>query len=109
MLDILVPFWGDPALLRRTIDSVLAQTSPDWRLTVVDDAYPDESVPAYFASLTDGRIRYVRNETNVGITENYRRCLALAEADFVVFMGCVLSRGVCAVPGSGPVHGGARR
>mgnify|MGYP005813276597 CR=1 FL=1 len=88
VLDILVPFWGDPELLRRTIESVLAQTSGDWRLTVVDDAYPDESVATYFAGLADERIRYVRNEANVGITENYRRCLALAESELMVFMGC---------------------
>ncbi len=88
MLDILVPFWGDPVLLRRTIESILAQTSDDWRLTVVDDAYPDDSVAAYFASLVDDRVRYLRNEANIGITGNYRRCLAEAETEFVVFMGC---------------------
>ena len=88
MLDILLPFWGDPDLLRRTVASVQSQTSDEWRLTVVDDAYPDDSVAAYFATLGDSRVHYVRNDVNVGITENFRRCLALAETEMVVFLGC---------------------
>ena len=87
-LDILVPFWGDPAMLRETVDSVLAQTSDDWTLTVVDDAYPDTSVAAYFDGITDARVRYVRNEVNQGITENYRTCVRLATQELVVILGC---------------------
>lgn len=87
-LDILLPFWGDPALLRETVESILRQDCDDWKLTVVDDCYPDETIPAYFAGLDDPRITYHRNETNQGITENYRRCVALATQDRVVIMGC---------------------
>jgi len=87
-LDILVPFWGDPELLRETVRSVLAQGNPDWLLTVVDDAYPDPSVAQWFAALDDERVRYVRHETNLGITDNYRSCLALATQDVMVFLGC---------------------
>ena len=87
-LDILVPFWGEPALLRATVQSVLAQRNDDWLLTVVDDAYPDESVAAWFAELDDPRVTYVRNEQNQGITENYRTCVTLATQDVVVLLGC---------------------
>jgi glycosyltransferase involved in cell wall biosynthesis len=87
-LDILVPFWGDPEMLKQTVRSVLDQESPDWLLTVVDDAYPDAGVPDYFAAIDDERVRYVRNETNRGITENYRTCVARATQDVVVILGC---------------------
>ncbi|NMM32331.1 MAG: glycosyltransferase [Cellulomonas sp.] len=87
-LDILLPFWGDPAMLKETVRSVLAQTSGDWVLTVVDDAYPDSSVGEYFARLDDARVTYLRHEKNVGITENYRRCVTLATHDVVVLLGC---------------------
>lgn len=87
-LDILVPFWGDPALLRATVASVLAQRSDDWLLTVVDDAYPDPEVPAWFASLDHPRVRYLRKDVNEGITANYRTCLAEATQDVVVLLGC---------------------
>lgn len=87
-LDILVPFWGDPEMLKDTVRSVLAQEDGDWLLTVVDDAYPDPSVAEYFASIDDPRVTYVRNEVNVGITENYRRCVARATQDRLVILGC---------------------
>jgi len=75
-------------MLRETVESVRAQSSGDWLLTVVDDAYPDDSVPAYFEAIDDPRIRYVRNETNKGITENYRTCVRLATEDVLVILGC---------------------
>ncbi|HEY3438810.1 MAG TPA: glycosyltransferase family 2 protein [Actinotalea sp.] len=87
-LEILVPFWGDPAMLRETVHSVLDQTSDDWTLTVVDDGYPDPAVAEFFATLTDPRITYLRNEVNLGITDNYRRCVELAREDLVVILGC---------------------
>lgn len=88
MIEILLPFWGAPAYLYDAVASVRAQTDPDWRLVVVDDHYPDPAVAEFFADLDDPRVTYVRNETNLGITDNYRRCLELASAEWVVFFGC---------------------
>ena len=87
-LDIFVPFWGDPALLKETVRSVQAQTDDDWLLTVVDDAYPDPTVAEYFAGIDDPRVRYVRNEQNLGITDNYRRCVGMATEELIVLLGC---------------------
>jgi hypothetical protein len=33
-------------------------------------------------------VTYLRNETNLGITDNYRRCLELATDEWMVFLGC---------------------
>jgi GT2 family glycosyltransferase len=86
-VDIFLPFYGDPGLLKLTVASILAQSNTDWRLTVVDDGYPDDSIPGYFAGLGDPRVRYQRNETNLGANRNYQKCLGLAEHDLVVIMG----------------------
>ncbi len=88
MIEILLPFWGEPAYLYDAVASVRAQTDGHWRLVVVDDHYPDPGVAEFFADLDDPRVTYVRNETNLGITDNYRRCLELASAEWVVFFGC---------------------
>ncbi|GAA2013038.1 hypothetical protein GCM10009839_04570 [Catenulispora yoronensis] len=88
-VDIFVPFYGDPGLLKQTVQSVLKQDNPNWRLTVVDDGYPDETIPGYFADLAaqDPRVRYERNEKNLGANGNFRRCLEMAEFDLVAIMG----------------------
>lgn len=89
VLDILVPYWGDPDLLRLTVQSVLAQGNPSWRLTVVDDAYPDESAGRWVQEVAarDERVHYVRKPVNEGITANYRTCVGLAEHDLMVLLG----------------------
>ncbi|MCX6395841.1 MAG: glycosyltransferase [Propionibacteriales bacterium] len=87
MIEVLLPFYGDPDLLRQTVASVRAQTSSDWRLIVVDDGYPDPGIATWFAGLGDPRIDYHRNEANLGANLNYMRALGLATAEYVVVMG----------------------
>lgn len=87
-LDIFVPFWGDPGLLFQTVDSVRAQDDPDWRLVVINDRYPDQSVPAYFDAIDDPRIEYVLNDRNLGITENFRESVRRATSSHVTIPGC---------------------
>jgi len=86
-LDVMIPFYGDVALLREAVGSVLDQDDPRWRLTVVDDT-DDPAVPEYFDTLDDDRIRYLRNPANLGITGNFNRCLELVEHKLCTLMGC---------------------
>lgn len=107
-IEIFVPFWGDPALLYDTVESVRAQRDQDWSLVVIDDCYPDESVAAHFATIDDHRIEYVRNEVNLGITENFRESVRRATGEHIVILGCddllhpnyldVVRRTIAAVP-----------
>lgn len=87
VIDLVVPFYGPPQQLYDLVRSALAQTSPHWRLLVVDDAWPGEPVEPWLAATADPRVRYVRNAENLGVNANFQRCLDLAEADRVVFLG----------------------
>jgi glycosyltransferase involved in cell wall biosynthesis len=86
-IDIALPFYGDVDFMKQTVQSVLKQSDPDWRLLVVDDGYPDESLPGWFASLNDPRISYLRNESNLGANGNFQKCLGLLSAEFCIVMG----------------------
>lgn len=86
-LDICVPYWGDPSTFIETIESVRSQEDPAWRLVVIDDGYPGTVIEDYIARLGDSRIIYTRNETNVGIIENFRRAVAAATGSHVVVLG----------------------
>ena len=88
MLDIMLPFWGEPRYLYETVEAVLNQTDERWHLTVVDDCYPDPDVPQYFKRLGHPRVVYIRNGKNLGITANYERCIEMASADLVMLLGC---------------------
>jgi len=86
-IDIALPFYGDVDLMKQTVFSVINQTNPDWRLIVVDDGYPDESLPAWFSELNEPRINYSRNERNLGANGNFQKCLGLLSAEFCLVMG----------------------
>ncbi|MEU6480944.1 glycosyltransferase [Streptomyces sp. NPDC047017] len=85
-LDIMLPHYGDTALMQAAVTSVLDQTDKDWRLTVVDDGR-EEGVPEWFAALGDSRVRYQRNEQNLGITRNFRKCVELVESTHFTMLG----------------------
>ncbi|MFG2113443.1 glycosyltransferase family 2 protein [Streptomyces sp. NPDC048718] len=85
-LDIMLPHYGDTPLMQAAVRSVLDQTDGDWRLTVVDDG-EEPGVPEWFASLGDSRVRYLRNERNLGITKNFRKCVDLVESPYFSMLG----------------------
>src|SRR5258706_3663291 len=82
---IAVPYFSGLDLLRTALQSLIAQTDPNWSAIVVDDASPEPGAAEAVAALGDQRLRYVRNQHNLGIAENFNRCLGLgaAEADIV--------------------------
>jgi len=88
-VDVLFPYYGDVAMMKQAVESILGQTSPDWTLTVIDDGYPDESIPGYFGVLAaqDPRITYLRNEENLGANGNYRKALTFVRHELAVVMG----------------------
>ena len=87
-IDILLPYWGDFKLLKKTVESVLAQTASDWRLLVIDDAYPSDEAAQYFRTLKDKRVTYYKHEKNIGITNNFNYSLQQAKAKYCVMLGC---------------------
>ena len=88
MIDVLLPFYGDPSLMRLAVHSVLEQETAGWRLVVVDDNYPDRAATDWLLALDRADVRYVRNQRTLGVNGNFRHALSLATAEHVVFLGC---------------------
>ncbi|ARJ05984.1 hypothetical protein GCM10010988_11460 [Cnuibacter physcomitrellae] len=86
-LDVMMPFYGRADHLRVAVESVLAQTDPDWRLVVVDDRYPDEAPGEWVRAIEDPRVEYRRNARNLGVTGNFRECVRLVEHERAVILG----------------------
>lgn len=87
-LHVLIPYWGDPLLLDATMATILSQTDPRWRVTIVDDAYPDPTARETYADHADPRVAYVRNDVNLGIAGNFEKCRTLAAGRLAMFLGC---------------------
>lgn len=85
-LTIAVPFAGGIDYLRRALESIFAQPAGNWIVMFVDNS-PDEDQRSQalqlLAAYPGDRIRYVRNERFVSATENFNRCIDLAQTDLV--------------------------
>lgn len=83
-VSICLPVYNGERFLREALDSALAQTFTDFELIAIDDCSTDSSasILAEYAH-KDLRIRFVRNEQNVGLFQNYNRCLAEARGTFI--------------------------
>lgn len=82
-VTIAIPFYSGLDYLRAAIDSLLQQTCSDWRAIVADDAGPDPEARELVDGYGDRRIRYVRNDVNLGLAGNWNSCLRAAESDYV--------------------------
>lgn len=84
----MMPFYGSFELFKLAVTSVLGQTSDDWRLTILDDVYPDAAPGDWAKAIADPRVHYLRNETNLRPSRNYNKAIGLATGEFVTIMGC---------------------
>jgi len=80
-VSIGLPVWNGEEFLPKALDSLLGQTFSDFELIISDNASTDATeaiCKAYGAK--DPRIRYYRNEANIGLQANTQRVLDLATA-----------------------------
>jgi len=72
--------------LREAIESVLNQTFSDFEFIVLDDCSPDPNVEKVVKSYTDPRIRFYRNERNLGISQTRNKLIDLASGEYLAVM-----------------------
>lgn len=75
--------------LKEAIASCLGQTYTPFEIIILDDASP-EDISGICSSFTDSRLKYLRNEVNVGaerVVENWNKCLALAKGEYFICIG----------------------
>src|SRR3954451_4119455 len=76
-----IPFFSGLEYLSLALRSLLSQSDRSWTAIVVDDASPEDGAQALVAELGDPRVRYVRNDRNLGVAANFNRCIELASAE----------------------------
>ena len=72
--------------LKESIDSILAQSYKDFELIIVDDASPDD-IGGVVSLYDDARIRYYRNEKNIGGTNlvaQWNHSIEYANGDWII-------------------------
>lgn len=87
---IITTYKRPPEMVRRAIDSVVAQSYADWELLIIDDSPNDyenrEAVKLMVEGISDNRIRYIALEKNSGGCVARNRGISESKGDFVTFL-----------------------
>lgn len=84
LVSVCLPVWNGANFVEAAINSVLAQTHSDFELIVIDDCSTDQSASIINRlAAKDSRIRFYRNQTRLGLFENYNKCMSLAKGDYI--------------------------
>lgn len=83
LISIGLPVYNGENYIREAIDSLLAQTVADLELIISDNCSSDGTrrICEDYAQ-RDSRVRYFRNETNLGASRNYNRTFELATSPY---------------------------
>jgi hypothetical protein len=81
-VSFVIPCYKLSHLLPECIRSICAQTYEDFEILIMDDCSPDDT-QAVAASFHDQRIRYVRNNTNLGHLRNYNKGIELTRGKYI--------------------------
>lgn len=83
--SVIIPLYNKAPYVGKTVESVLGQTFGDYELIIVDNGSNDGS-HEIVAAFTDNRIKIVRLEENVGVSNARNKGVAMASAPIVTFL-----------------------
>lgn len=89
LVSIIVPVYNAGNFIRETMDSVLAQTYPNWELLLVEDGSSDGSadvIEEYIAGKGESRIRLIRQPSNQGAARARNKGLEEASGRYIAYL-----------------------
>ncbi|QQS44409.1 glycosyltransferase family 2 protein [Candidatus Roizmanbacteria bacterium] len=89
-ITIITPTYNQGPFIADCIESVLAQTYPNWEMIIIDDHSTDDTskiVPQYMKD--EKRVRYIRHTRNWGVSklrDTYNEALQKAQGEYVAIL-----------------------
>ena len=89
VFSLVLPTWNRAFCIRKTIESVFAQSFRDWELVIADDGSTDGTEKlireTYAAELADGRLNYLRLPHG-GVCRARNAALAVAKGEWIAYV-----------------------
>ncbi|MGA2748612.1 MAG: glycosyltransferase family 2 protein [Verrucomicrobiota bacterium] len=85
LVSICIPTYNRPEYLRRAVESALAQTHPHFEVIITDNSTNDDSAKMA-AQWTDPRVRYFKNQGNIGARASSDRAVSLSQGKHIKFL-----------------------
>jgi glycosyltransferase involved in cell wall biosynthesis len=86
-VSVCIPAFNAEGYIRSALDSVFRQAYQDFEIVVVDNCSTDhtETIVSELMLLSE-KIIFYRNEQNIGMVENFNKCLEYARGEFIKFL-----------------------
>jgi len=85
MLSVIMPAYNSEDYITKCIESVLNQSYTNFEFIIIDDCSTDRT-SEIISRFKDKRIRYYKNERNLGCTKSLNRALKLANGEVIARM-----------------------
>jgi glycosyltransferase involved in cell wall biosynthesis len=85
-VSILIPTYNYSHYIDEAIQSALNQTYSNFEIIIVDDMSTDNTDEIVGKYLNDKRIRYYKNVENLGLVQNFNKCLQYATGKYIKFL-----------------------
>jgi len=86
-VSVCIPTFNGASYVGATIDSVLKQKFQDFEIVIVDNCSTDhtEAIVAEHMLLSE-KIIFYKNEQNIGMAENFNKCLEYARGEYIKYL-----------------------
>lgn len=85
LVSIIMPSFNTAHFITESVMSVIKQTYQNWELIIIDDCSTDNT-DEVIKSIQDSRIRYLKNNNNLGAAVSRNRALREAKGRWVAFL-----------------------
>lgn len=85
MISVVMPAYNCARYIQEAIDSVLIQ-NVEYELLVINDCSKDDLDYVMEQYVNEPRIRYIKNEKNLGAAESRNRGVRLAQGEYIAFL-----------------------
>lgn len=85
LVSVVIPAYNCAKLITKALDSALIQDVP-MEILVINDCSTDDLDRVMQTYLVDPRVRYYKNETNLGVAATRNKGVALAQGEYIAFL-----------------------
>lgn len=85
LVSVIMPAYNAAKTINESIDSILNQSYKNIELLVIDDGSNDETA-SIINSYADSRVKYVKNENNMGLVKTLNKAISISTGKYVARM-----------------------
>ena len=85
LVSVIMPAYNCASYIERSLDSALCQDVP-LEVIVINDCSKDNLDRVMQPYINDSRVRYLKNERNMGVAETRNRGVSLARGEYIAFL-----------------------